>query len=91
MTTWTVTAKLVSEDGRTIIYEPAEGSPHAKISVESRRRPIPHSNRAGTWDLTTYFVVRDGVDVAEKHTLADAKKAAEELLRKDGEKWQLGR
>lgn len=86
---WRKTGRIEVGGCTTIIYEPIPTPQHVRISVESRKRPIPHSNGIGTWDLTTYFVVWDGADVVEKHTLADAKKAAEELIRKDAEKWSL--
>ena len=89
MTEWKKAYHIKVGDCTTIIYEPIPTPQHMDVRVESRKRPIPHSVRPGTWDLTTYFVVRDGVDVAEKHTLADAKKAAEELIRRDAEKWRF--
>ena len=61
--------------GTTITYR-LEGTPY---TVESRKRPIPHANRAGTWDHTSYFVLKDGAEVAEKHTLGRAKEYAEAL------------
>ncbi len=89
MTEWKKTGRLEADGCRTVVYEPDPKPQHMDVRVESRKRPIPHSNRSGTWDLTTYFVVRDGADVIEKHTLADAKEAAEELIRKDAKKWKL--
>ena len=86
---WRKTGRIEVGGCRTVIYEPIPTPQHVRITVESRKRPIPHSNGVGTWDLTTYFVVRDGADVIEKHTLADAKDAAEELIRKDAKKWSL--
>ena len=61
--------------GTTITYR-LEGTPY---TVESRKRPIPHTNGVGTWDHTSYFVLKDGVEVAEKHTLGRAKEYAEAL------------
>lgn len=45
-------------------------------AIESRKRHIPHANRQGTWDYTSYFVLRDGVELVEKHSLKDAKEYA---------------
>ena len=61
--------------GTTITYR-LEGTPY---TIESRKRPIPHTNGVGTWDHTSYFVLKDGVEVAEKHTLGRAKEYAEML------------
>lgn len=76
MVIWTKTEKTVNEEGTTITYEAECPFP---LAVESRKRHIPHSNgRSGTWDYTSYFVVFYGKDVAEKHTLKEAKKYAED-------------
>lgn len=77
---WTRIGKTVNEEGTTIIYE-AVGHP---FKIESRKRHIPHSNRAGTWDHTTYVVLFLGEEVAEKNSLRDAKRYADELLYKEG-------
>ena len=79
---WAKTGKQVSAAlGTTITYR-LEGTPY---TVESRKRPIPHANRAGTWSFTSYFVLKDGVEVAEKHTLGHAKEYAEALDNGGGE------
>ena len=73
---WVKTCKrVIVGKGTTITYS-LEGTPY---TVESRKRPIPHANGSGTWDHTSYFVLKDGADVAEKHTLAKAKEYAEML------------
>ena len=73
---WTKSGKLVVSDGTTIIYS-CDESPY---TIESRKRHIPHANGyAGTWDHTTYVVVRDGKDVKECSTLKDAKDYVEDL------------
>lgn len=42
-------------------------------TVESRTKKIPHANGyPGTWDYTSFFVMRDGVDVCEYSRLKDA-------------------
>ena len=79
---WIKTCRTVSvSQGTTITYR-LEGTPY---TVESRKRPIPHANRSGTWDHTSYFVLRDGVEVAEKHTLGRAKEYAEAMCNGNGE------
>ena len=71
---WIKINKVVSvSKGTTITYR-LEGTPY---TVEGRKRPIPHANRGGTWDYTSYFVLKDGVEVAEKHMLRAAKQYAE--------------
>ena len=62
--------------GTTITYR-LEGTPY---TIESRKRPIPHANRAGTWDHTSYFVLKDGAEMAKKNTLAQAKEYVEAML-----------
>ena len=76
--TWEKTGKTVSAAGTTVEYRPIGAM--KDITVESRKRHIPHANGVGTWDHTSYFVVLDGKDVKERWTLKDAKQYAEELL-----------
>jgi uncharacterized protein YabE (DUF348 family) len=67
--------KTVDENGTTITYQ------HVRkpwLTIESRKRHIPHSGRPGTWDHTTYFVLVNGHDVSEHQVLKDAKKYAED-------------
>jgi hypothetical protein len=66
---WVRTARRVNSDGTTIIYE----NPESIYTIESRKRHIPHANRSGTWDHTSYFVLRDGEEIIEKFSLRDAK------------------
>ena len=73
---WKRTGRRVSADGTDTIYTAVGTS----FTIESRKRHIPHANRSGTWDHTTYFVLRDGYEMVEKHSLADAKEYAEELV-----------
>ena len=73
---WIRAGKTVSESGTTNIYAAAGTG----WTIESRKRHIPHAGgRSGTWDCTTYFVLRDGIELAEKWSLRDAKEFAEEL------------
>jgi hypothetical protein len=76
--TWQKTGKIVSGEGTTVEYRPARVN--INISVESRKRHIPHANGVGTWDHTSYFVVLNGEDVKEKYSLKDAKEYAEGLI-----------
>lgn len=71
---WTKTSKHVTADGTTIIYK-AEGTGY---TIESRKRHIPHANRSGTWDHTTYHVLHNGQEIKERYSLRDAKAWAEE-------------
>ena len=73
---WVKTGKWVSATLGTKITYSLEGTPY---TVQSWKRPIPHANRSGTWDHTSYFVQKDGENVAEKHTLRAAKEYAEAL------------
>jgi len=70
---WTKTGKEISAAGTTITYT-LDGTGY---TVERRKRKISHANRSGTWDHTSYFVLKDGEEVIEKYSLADAKKYAE--------------
>ena len=82
MMKWIKIGKAVNAEGMTITYR-LEGTPY---TVESRKRHIPHSNRPGTWDLTTYHVMRDGAEVAEKSRLSFAKEYAEVMYKEDESK-----
>ena len=84
MMKWVNMGKTINEEGTTITYE-AENHP---FTIESRKRHIPHANRSGTWDHTTYVVLFLGEEVAEKNSLRDAKEYAEKMLqegRHDGD------
>lgn len=79
---WRVSGKSVSEDGTTIFYWNDES---AAVTIESRKKHIPHANGVGTWDHTEYYVISDNgrwLEETEKHTLKAAKAYAEELIRK---------
>lgn len=72
---WIKAGRTVSAEGTTVIYQ-GEGT---TITIESRKRHIPHANRSGTWDHTTYFVLKDGKEIIEKYSLKDAKEYAENM------------
>lgn len=74
---WIKKGRTATEDGSVTIYE-AEG--HPALRIESRKRQIPHANGVGSWTFTSYFVLLDGEEVAEKMRLTDAKEYAEELI-----------
>ncbi len=75
---WEKVARIVNADGTTIIYEGAG----TDLTIESRKRHIPHAGgRPGTWDHTSYFVLKRKIDMAEKFSLKDAKEYAEELFK----------
>lgn len=75
MINWAKYGKRVGPEGTTVFYQ-GQGT---NLTIESRRRHIPHANGSGTWDHTTYWVLRDGVELREKYSLADAKEYAEEV------------
>ncbi len=75
MIRWVKTGREVSSEGSTTYYE-GVGTPYG---IESRKRHIPHANRSGTWDHTSYFVMKDGEEIKERYTLKEAKTYAEEL------------
>ena len=72
---WSKIGHRVDREGTTIIY----GSDGSDITIESRKRHIPHAGRPGTWDHTTYFVLKDGKELVEKYSLRDAYDYAEAL------------
>ena len=73
---WKKIGKVVNKEGTTVCYE-AEGT---DVTIESRKRHVPHSNRPGTWDCTTYWVLKAGEEVKQKRSLAEAKEYAEEMV-----------
>ncbi len=70
MNTWAKTGRTVTPEGTTITYTDLR---ETGLTIESRKRHIPHANVSGTWDHTTYWVLRDGEELAEHWTLAGAK------------------
>ena len=74
---WKKVGRTTSDEGTTITYW-AESAP---ITIESRKRHIPHAGgRSGTWDHTSYFVLWKGHEVKELHSLKDAKEFAEKYM-----------
>ena len=81
MSRWIKEGRTVSPKGTTITYRLVG----TMYSVESRKRHIPHANRSGSWDHTTFFVLRDGRQLIEKYSLKDAKEFAEQLFDTTGD------
>lgn len=75
---WIKTGRTVNSEGTTITYSGVG----TNLTIESRKRHIPHVNRSGTWDHPSYFVLKDGKEVAKKWSLRDAKIYAETLEEK---------
>ena len=73
---WTKVSRKSDDNGLTITYWLAGTG----LSIESRKRHIPHANGVGTWDHTSYVVLMDGQELAEKATLKEAKEYAGEVL-----------
>ena len=80
MAMWIRTDKKVTAEGTTITYALIEAN--VNYEIESRKRHIPHANREGTWDHTSYFVLKDGKELVEKQSLADAKEYVEKELQR---------
>ena len=72
---WTKYGKCVGPEGTTVFYK-GQGT---ALTIESRKRHIPHANGSGTWDYTSYWVLRDGVELKERYSLTAAKEYAEEV------------
>lgn len=70
MNTWAKTGRTVGPEGTTITYTDLR---ETGLTIESRKRHIPHANGSGTWDHTSYWVLRDSEELAEHWTLAGAK------------------
>lgn len=76
MITWTKIGKEESAEGTTITY----AGLNTLLTIESRKRHIPHAGgRSGTWDHTTYVVLRKGEELKVCCALRDAKEYAEEV------------
>lgn len=71
---WEKTRRVVDSEGTTNTYT-GKGT---DLTIESRKRRIPHAGgRSGTWNHTSFFVLRNGEELAEKYSLKDAKEFAE--------------
>ena len=72
---WIKMGTEVNASGRTTTYEAVDTG----YTIESRMRHIPHANGVGTWDHTTYFLIKNGEELKELYSLKDAKEYAEKL------------
>lgn len=72
---WQKIDRVVNSEGRTVTYW-LEGT---SFTVESRKRHIRKADGCGTWDFTSYFVMKNGEQVSEQYSLQDAKEYAEDL------------
>lgn len=70
---WARTAKMTGPEGTTITYTDMR---ETGLTIESRKRHIPHANGSGTWDHTSYWILRDGEELKECYTLKAAKEWA---------------
>ena len=73
MIIWEKTCREVTSEGTTNTYT-GKGT---DLTIESRKRRIPHANRSGSWMYTSFFVLQNGKELAEKNSLKDAKEFAE--------------
>ena len=72
---WVKDSKIENEQGTTISYRLIDSD----FIVESRKVHIPHANGyAGTWDYTSYHIMRGGKEIGSRPTLKAAKNYAEE-------------
>ena len=75
MIQWEKSGKWI-RDGNTVIGYQGVGTDLQILSVKEQ---IPHANRPGTWEHTTYVVVQGTKMIVKRNTLKDAKAFAEEL------------
>ena len=80
MNKWFKAGRSVQANGESTTYYDTED---AKYQIESRKRAIPHSGRAGSWMHTSYFLIWDGGE-KEFMSLKDAKNYAEKM---EVERW----
>ena len=74
---WYKIRKTENDEGTTIVYNcPSIDG----ITIESRKRHIPHANRGGFWDHTTFFIMKDEQEIREVYSLKDAKEFAEKMV-----------
>lgn len=89
MAKWIRAGKTVSAEGTTIEYQMT--SADVPYTVESRKRHIPHSNRPGTWDHTSYYVMKDEEEITQRYSLRSAQEYVERLLDREGDESDDGR
>ena len=77
MIKWEKIGRIFHGDGEvTITYASDSG----RFTIESRKRNVPHAGRSGSWSHTSYFLLWDGVELAEKGTLRGAKLLADRTV-----------
>lgn len=81
MIKWTKVDKNVNADGEVTITYKGEGTP---LLLQSRKQNIPHANRPGFWQATTYTVMRDGENLTTRRTRRDAEAWAEQYAERRG-------
>ena len=74
---WLKMGKTENNEGTTIVYKCPSVE---EITIESRKRHIPHSGRDGFWDHTTFFIMKDGQEIKEVYSLSDAKRIVENMV-----------
>lgn len=85
MIKWRATGKIVSPNGEKTVFYRGDNTDYR---IESRTRWIQNNKNNGRRLFTTYVVIipneyGDDVVVAEKYSLADAKKYVEGLMKGD--------
>ncbi len=80
MINWEKIGRTETPDGSVVTYAGA----YTHLTIESRKRSIPHANRSGSWEHTTYWLLYKGIEQKEFHTLKDAKEFAEVFQNGEG-------
>jgi len=63
----------LGEAAKNITYR-ADGTDY---EIQSRKRGVKHANGIGFWYHTTYWIMKDGKDLAEHYTMQRAKEKVE--------------
>lgn len=74
---WIKTGRTVKANGESTVVYTAKGAEW--LTIESRKRAIPHANGVGFWMHTSFWVRVNGQDVKQRFSLKDAKAWAERL------------
>lgn len=73
MLKWVKIGRTVSPEATVNIYA-ALGT---QLTIESRKKRIPHANGVGYWEKTFFYVLENGKELKMLYSLADAKDYAE--------------
>ena len=76
MINWAKIGRNVNAEGEVTITYQGAGT---DLLIQSRKRNIPHANREGFWQHTSFFVMWRGEDLHGFATLEDAKVFAERV------------